>query len=414
MEVSEQLRDLIQKKRRAKNWTLSKLADVTGLSIATLSAIETGALKGIKDETFHILAKNLELEPHSYISSDTLRIAFGPCCWASAVINSVVKDTKSSDEPLDIPNLQFFCYADEQKQPVSLQYYNQLLQRGQRVLTANETLGLLMEDEVDIAFLPALTTKNERGIERIARTMNTVKGGLYLFIIVRSDDRDHPFRPEADSDSISPEEFGKIRTALTSCKKEDEGLCCFTFPKGSIASEEVQNKLFMGTEYYEKYQLEMMEVVNFEKEIEDRVHDFFAGHPKAKYFVYAGWDYHIDKLKKKFSKSHIVKGNSYYGKEFDSYRFTQCDVPFTQMSYDIVTTTEKYDQLHDHEGMIKLLSLLGTNVNQLNALKSSAGNIQYRLIGKFLDMDREFNSRVLNSINWEFLLYPEWFDKRLK
>jgi transcriptional regulator with XRE-family HTH domain len=425
VDISEQLRETIQKKRKAKSLTLlalSKLMTPIGqdqpiISIAALSAIETGTLKGIKNDTFKRLAEVLELDADSWVDQDTVKVAFGPCCWAASVINSMIKDTKAIEEKLDIPKLQFFCYADEEKQPIPLSWYNQQLKKGQRVLTANETLSLLLNNEVDIAFLPAGTAEDDLNVVRIARTMNTVKGGVYLFIIARAEDKDHLLRKDHHDDAVNAQhEFANIKRIMTSSNPKDKGQCCFAFPKGSIASHEVQRKLFKGTKQYMKQELEMLEIPDFGAEIMDRVHEYFSGNKNAKYFVYAGWDYHIDKLKKLFAVdvAREIKGHGYIGKEFDSYRFVPRGQPFTQMSYDCVTTVDKYEMLQKHEGMAKLLLMLGTNVNQLNSLKESGGNARYRLISKYLQMDEDFTDEVLTRINWEFLIYPEWFDKRLQ
>lgn len=426
MEITSQIRETLINKRKELGLILTDVSNKSGktksgkpaLSVSTLSAIERGKLTGLKEETFRLLADILKLDVRGWMADQRIiKVAFGNCCWASPLINAVVKDTEKKDEPLQLQNLWLSCYADNQGEPVFLKTYNQSPEEEQQIFTGIETLSLLQNDKVDVAFLPVLTTERAAGIIRIARCMNTGKGGVYLFIIGKKGINNMKADLELDfssSDNYDYEALKRIKNSLEG-KALNES-CCFVFPQNSIAQIEIVDKLF-GKTAFPKYELEITSNVKFENDIKDRIDKFFKENEKAKYFVYAGWDYHIDKLKK------IFKNNSYnltntdltvVGKEFDGYKFTKYGYPFAMMSYDCVTLESKYDYLLKHPGLFKLLSLLSESVIVLNNSKPNINNPRYRLINQFLKMEQETTDTVLKRINWEFLIYPEMFDKNLK
>jgi transcriptional regulator with XRE-family HTH domain len=431
MKISDELRQTILENRKKLGLSLTDISTKSGvntkgkplLSVSTLSAIEKGKQVGMKEESYKVLAEILKLENGEILSAKTLKVAFGPCCWAAPLINAIVDDTTNQDELLQYPNLLFTCYTDESGKPIPLEFYNQSPESYQKsnpskecgILTANESLSLLKKNEVDIVFLPVLTAERETGIVRIARSMNTGKGGVYLFIIGRKGDDPSPLEAEFNNHmGIGYVEFEQIKKVLNATN--NKGQCCFVFPKGSIAQREVEENLFDETQY-EKHGLNVSSIKDFEDEIKKRVVSFFE-QQNAKYFVYAGWDYHIDKLMNMFpkAKKRIAKigSNNYVGIEFDGYRFTKPGYPFPQMSYDCITLESKYDYLIKHPGLHDLLSILSKNINVLNQLKESSNNSRYRLINNFLGMNLSTTNAILKRINWEILIYPEMFDKNLK
>lgn len=430
MDVSIQLRELIATKRKELGLSLTEVSNRSGktksgkpiLSISTLSAVENGKLTGIKEETFAALAKILQIDTRDYLIDERLvKVAFGLCCWASPVIGAVVKEKNLNEaadklEPLKVPNLWFTCYADNEDKPIELKAYNQKPNESHHILTANETLNLLRENVVDIAFLPVLTAKRTPGIFRIARCMNTGKGGVYLFVIGRTKEGvqsplEHPYEQGGEFDY---ENFKAIRDTLKATNNGEK--CCFVFPKNSIAQKEIEDTLYSDTDY-PKHGIEVSSVANFDSEIRKRIAQFFKNED-AQFFVYAGWDYHIDRLRKLFPKKNkflaTIDSKTLIGREFDGYRFTKPGHPFGQMSYDCVTLESKYDYLRSHPGLYKLLGILGENVNELNAAKHKKNSTFYRHLNYMLGIEPDTLDPILNRIHWEFLIYPEMLDKNLK
>ncbi len=431
MDITNQLRETVIHKRKELGLTLTDVSNKSGktksgkpaLSVSTLSAIEKGKLTGLKEETFRLLADILKLDVGGWMADQRIvKVAFGPCCWAAPVINAVVKDTDKTDEPLQIQNLWLSCYADNNNEPIPLTSYNQSPTTEHHTLTANETLGLLQNDKIDVAFLPVLTAERATGIVRIARCMNTGKGGVYLFIVGKKgtggkkSDLEHDFTSDDEFDYAK---LKKIKDVLkgkdTAEHTFDKDSCCFVFPKNSIAQIEIEQTLFDET-VYQKTELEISSIGNFETEIKNRIDKFFEEKTKAKYFIFAGWDYHIDLMRRIFESKYktINQKTELVGREFDGYRFTKYGHPFALMSYDCVTLESKYEYLLKHPGLSRLLSLLSENVKVLNQVKFKVNNSRYRLINRFLGMRQEATDSVLNRINWEFLIYPEMFDKNLK
>jgi transcriptional regulator with XRE-family HTH domain len=428
MEITNQLKEIIINRRKELELTLTDVSSRSvktksgkpALSVSTLSAIERGVLKGLKEETFRLLADILTLDVGGWMTDQRIvKVAFGPCCWAAPVINAIVKETDKTDEPLQLQNLWLSCYADNNNETVPLTTYNQSPTKDHHILTANETLKLLKNDKIDIAFLPVLTAERATGIVRIARCMNTAKGGIYLFVIGKKgidgkfSDLEHNF---SSSDDYDYEALKRIKVELEGKKLDkngkpivDEKSCCFLFPKGTMGQKIVES--IFGETIYPKYELEISSTDNFLQEIRQRIEKHFE-HPSSKYFVFAGWDYHIIKLKEEFTAKYAVE--NLVGKEFDSYRFTQYGKPFTMMSYDCVTLESKYEYLQKHPGLSRLLSILSEGVNELNLAKFKVRHPRYRLISDFLRIEQKFTDSILNRISWEFLIYPEMFDKNLK
>ena len=427
MEITEKIRDAIQQKRTAMKLSLTDISRLSAkagkstISVSTLSAIEKGKLKGVKDDTFKILGSILNWDVSSLVQDKKIvRVAFGLCCWAAPIINAIVKDSADQNENLGFSNLLFSCYSDSNNNLVPLVTYNQSPEKQHNIFTANETLTLLQENKVDVAFLPVLTAERAPGIVRIARCMNTGKGGVYLFIIGRKRDGNSDLESEFDlPGKYDYEALKKIKGVLRG-KEENQNYhkdsCCFIFPKGSIAQKEIEQSLFDDTPY-DKEEIEISTTEKFEKEVIEKVNKFFKK-DQATYFVYAGWDFHIDKLKTIFKNGNFSAedGDQLIGREFDAYRFTKFSHPFAMMSYDCITLESKYDYLINppHPGLLKLLSVLSENVNILNQVKFKNNNSRYRLINKFLQINQDTTNSILNRINWEFLIYPEMFDKNLK
>ena len=430
MEISTTLKELIQNKRLELGLTKTDIENKAGkdkkgkpiLSVSTLSAIEMGKQKGLKDDKFQVLASILKLEGKDTMNDQrTIRVAFGPCCWAAPVINVVVKDTDKLDEPLQLQNLWLSCYADNNNDPLQLISYNQSPKDEHHILTANETNELLQNDKIDIAFLPVLTTEMSPGIIRIARCMNTVKGGVYLFIVSKKGINKeksllekvaaHEVPGRKKTNSI---EFKEIKDILA--QTDDSNKCCFVFPRNTIAQRMVEKMLYDDTQY-EKHEMEISTPRQFIIDIEKKISTFLEK-PDSEYFVYAGWDFHIDKLKAKFKEkdefSHKIGGLDLIGMAFDSHHFHRYHHPFAQISYDCVTLESKYDYVTSHPGLFKLLSLLSENVNKLTGFKHTKNNTRYRLISNFLQMEQTTTDSILNKINWEFLMYPEMFNKNLR
>jgi hypothetical protein len=74
----------------------------------------------------------------------------------------------------------------------------------------------------------------------------------------------------------------------------------------------------------------------------------------------------------------------------------------------------KVDYVKNHKGFKTLLNILSKSVKELQSIKHSNLNSRHRMIAAFLDMDKMFVDSVLQRINWEFLIYPEMYDKDLK
>lgn len=399
MEVTPALSALIKEKRKALNLSLNDIKTKSGdiVSISTLSAIERGDLVSVKDETFEKITSILQID---ITGINTLRIAFGYCAWASVLISAVVNEV-NTDENLRFKNLKFTCYNEENGDPVFLTKYNQRLdiKKNHKILTANETLNLLEQDKIDIAFLPIETSERVSGIVRIARSMNTVRGGVYLFVIGKKDKSETVIK-----------NMDVIKETLWNEDKIPQKKCCFVYPLNSIAQYEVNRSLFENT-YFKKEAMHITDPEFFLNDIETRVKNFFQ-EEGSEFFVFVGWDYHIDKLIMKYGED--SNNSEYFGKEYDSYHFAKEDVPIALVSYDCVTKENKADYIRNSSGLKELFQVLSENINILNIMRRSNNNSLYVKITEFLQMDLSFVNKVLKQIHWEFLIYPEMFDKNLK
>lgn len=431
MEITSDLKELIKQKRQELGLSLTAVSDLSKkqgfskpvLSVSALSALERGKLKGLKDETFQMLAHIVGIPPEKYISSRPLLVAFGVSCWAAPIINSIVSDNESDEskqpELLNLESLSLTCFAEENGKPVFINEYNQhpKTKMKHHILTANEIMELLQREEIDIGFLPVLAAKEFPGLSKIARCMNSAKGGIYLYVIAEEGTKEL----EAPEENFGPtknfnyEQFGRLKKILeaTHCAKPSVDECRFVFPRNSSAQHLVEQLLFDNTPY-KKQELEITSIEYFIADITTRIKKFFS-EKDARFFVYAGWDYQVDKLNKEFKKGKkIIDKKTYIGHAFDSYRFTKYGAPFTQMSYDCITKEDKTGFLQTHPGLTKLLTMLSENVKVLTNNKFKKNNSRYRMISDFLEMDQDFTDSILNRITWEFLLYPELFDKNLK
>jgi len=423
MEISLEIQKQIKEKREQLGLTISDLVKRTIpvgevkplISVSAISSIERGELKNIKQETFDLIAKALGLEiSDKRIIESPLRTAFGACLWASPLLNAVAKEVTSDgiEERLTLNGLKLTCFADINGAPEFLVKYNQKPDKQlNNILTANETLRLLESETVDIAFLPVMTTEHTNGIVRIARCMNTVKGGVYLYVLGRKEDENlRDFI--SDPDYFDYEKLHKIKMIFSYTGRDEEMIkrCCFAFPKNSIAQIEIEQTLY-GDTYYDKQSIEIKTAHDFENEIQNRITTFFKD-SKAQYFIFAGWDYHIEILNKLYPKNGM--NSAFIGKKFDGYRFTKYGHPFAQISYDCVMLENKVDYVKNHKGFKTLLNILSKSVKELQSIKHSNLNSRHRMIAAFLDMDKMFVDSVLQRINWEFLIYPEMYDKDLK
>jgi len=98
----------------------------------------------------------------------------------------------------------------------------------------------------------------------------------------------------------------------------------------------------------------------------------------------------------------------------DIYWFTKPGYPFIQISYDCVTMENNYSFIKDHPTLVELLATVSEGVGKLNIYKNKKGNSVYRQLNRFLLMKESRLDETLNRINWEFLVYPELFNKNLK
>jgi len=342
------------------------------ISKQTISNIVRGKQQTLGDEAFSKLAEVLNLDKTLYLKNPLmLRIAFDPSCYAAPIITSLVNDNGKEKE-LDNEKLLFSCYEEDgvpviqstynQTPPIDqafIQKENQVIQAASdehqddsqtekhviqpesdehqensqkevRIFTPNETLGLLRDGKIDIAFLPVLTAEETPGIIRIARCMNTVKGGLYLFVIEKKasartltpletdffdkskEFRYDLFKPIRDiitqKDELSQEDKRVIVNKMlqegytqayinevTNQGELEDNRCCFCFPQNSIAEVITERKLFAHTSY-KKHPIEVKNIPNFQEDIMKRVKKFFEDFPEAKYFIVVGWDVLIDRL----------------------------------------------------------------------------------------------------------------------
>jgi transcriptional regulator with XRE-family HTH domain len=429
MEVTEEIRILLRTRRKELKYTIEDVVNKTissnntkpSLSISTISSIERGDLKNVKQETFDLIVGILGLSITDYeLKIKPIKVAFGSCLWSSPIINVVVDEPFDKKRNLELPGLKLTCYNNEQqnqsnaKEQFYLDKFNLNPDENKNsILTANETLSLLENGDVDIAFLPVMTAQKSNDIFRIARCMNTVKGGVYLFIVGKSND-DNLKGWSKEPTKFNYEKLNNIKEVLESSKSADSDKCCFVFPKNSVARIEIEESLYEDT-YYEKQAIEITTNEKFKTEILSRIQAFFKN-TNATYFVYAGWDYHIHLLQKIFSQEHSshkeLKG--LIAEYFDGYRFTKYGHPYPTISYDCIALESRYEYLKNHTGLKTLLKLIGKSVNELNAVKFSKSNSRYRMIAEFLQMEKTFVDSVLKRINWEFLIYPEMYDKELK
>ena len=80
------------------------------------------------------------------------------------------------------------------------------------------------------------------------------------------------------------------------------------------------------------YEIEISTALKFVSDIKQKILEFFKN-PKSEYFVYAGWDFHIHKLKTMFSKDNNfcqrIGEYELVGVAFDSQHFTKYRYPFS-------------------------------------------------------------------------------------
>ena len=304
MKINKHVGQRLRDQRERKGFTLARLSQEASVGISTINAIENATVGQVKDKTFQKITDALKMSPEQYDQKrlEKIRVGFGACLWATPLLRRIVKeplsdnghDGKDALKDLDLKDLELYCYYDDHGAPYRLTQYNQHPDpKHNRILTANETLRLLQEDMLDIAFLPIETSDKASGIVRIARCMNTVKGGVCLLIIGK-DERDETdsLTPENPDDMIGEyKKLDSIKEILTSDKPGDSQKCCFVFPLGTIAEIEINSVLFEKT-YYSKHAIESLTSEAFDMKIEKMITEFFKNQ-ESKYFVYAGWDYNI-------------------------------------------------------------------------------------------------------------------------
>lgn len=409
MQITSSTLKLLTRKRDSLAFSLTDISRSAGddqngkpiLSVPTLSLIFSGKLTSIRDETFKVLAQVLGVEEGevSDIAEEKLRVAYGLSGWASPLIATMVSDIPN--RKLDFPSLEFYRSINATNGRLNkLEFFSQKVEETESILTAKEIQHLLRTKQIDVGFLPAMTTDGVAGIAKVSRSMNTTKGGVYLYIIEQTADKAQKHSLDDEEDGI-----GKVKEQLCQNSEINPTNSIFVFPDGSIAKILIEQILFSKTKY-EQRGIEVGTLAQFSQTIRNEMDKFFK--KGGRYFVFAGWDYLIDKLEM------YVNGNqNYKGKIVDAYRLTDENLPYTPMSYDCVVLEENLDQLKRHPGFIDLLTLLSERVKDLN-VKKTISNSLYRLIADFLQMDRAFCEDVLNRINWEFLIYPELYNKNLK
>jgi len=437
MEISESLKETIKLKRQQLKYTLARVSLLSGtkksgkpfLSSSTLSAIEKGKLTGIKTETYEKLREilNLDVEQENG-EQNKIKCAFGRCYWASPIINTLVKDTlegTDSNEPLMINKIQFFGLNGREKSLKPIKTYNQEIDEGvDSFFTANEILPFLDEGKIDIAFLPVKTTEKIPGTMRLARIMNTIKGGVLVYVLCK-DTEYSVLEEKTDEDIIN----------MLAKPDIDHNDYQIVYPKDSIAQ-------FVVEEYFSEIGITSFAVTSFTiQEFKDKVikqiEDFFFtsknfDSSNKKYFIFVGWDILVDHFKKEIERKKsednaTLQYSSIKDYILEAYYFANKNAPFITMSYDCVTVTKKFDDLIKHEGLKELFKILIRNIAELERIKkleekkilkekNNAGddsNPRYRLINKYLNISNNKVKGDLKKINWEFLLYPEMYSKEL-
>ncbi|MFZ4477213.1 MAG: helix-turn-helix domain-containing protein [Saprospiraceae bacterium] len=84
MDITADQKAKLRELRKNKGWTLNDLSNRCGVAVSTLSSIESGALKSIRDETYQKIADALDYDLQA--GNKPMHIGIGHSIWSSPVI----------------------------------------------------------------------------------------------------------------------------------------------------------------------------------------------------------------------------------------------------------------------------------------------------------------------------------------
>jgi transcriptional regulator with XRE-family HTH domain len=278
MEITRELSETIKGRRKQLKMTLQSLSTECKVAVSTLSMIESGGLKVLKDDTYERIAKALSIEDYSP-SENIFKIGFGHTLWAAPYIlalskanNRDVKFIKSAsftesdqsnneeiipkyidfgeilnDEILQTPGVVYNPNQDSTEDfdsitSISTINSESIVQKELKAYSAPNLIALLEENELDGIFIPSsvldyyTTAKNE--FIKVATLVSSSYGGTLLSVY----GSDVFFREtEMSSDkSGSHNKFNSLNELLEHClnlNTEDITIVNVLYPQRTICEE---------------------------------------------------------------------------------------------------------------------------------------------------------------------------------
>ena len=381
------LGEKIRNQRNALDYTLRRLSDECGIDISTLSKIENGTYKGVKEENLVVIARALHTTVEELREGTGMfRTGVGACSWAACLLYMIAED--KMPEKLSIgyyereneDNKKMIRFLSSDGTSIDLKKPNQ----NDEFLTAPELIEKLLNNEFDTVFVPSQTYDDQPDITRIASIVNTTKGGVELLVV-----------------SKLPSETS--RTELIKSVQDSPTL--FIYLKDTIAEKQISHT-FTDCENADFEFLSMDKREKFLNSIIGKINTYNDDYQYVN-IVFAGWNPHISWIKKELNTQKTASTI------LPLYEFTKPNEGFLGVQFDCIIKSDKKDLSKNNQILMELFKSIRTVIAKIEQLKRL--NSRHPMLKTICELqlvtDPSLQKEIfeeLRTINFELQFYPEW------
>ena len=440
--LGDKIRDL----RIKKNWTKSKLAELTDINASQLSRIESGRTRNPQEETLQKIANVLDVElkdlidsikkdkievenplcigiPHCLWSAPIIHLLFGPEFNAKVTSFGNIEPNSLTDSSFGRPVWNSPSYKVDhiiQGGPVYEKCYDGHLTNDDikscdpathRSYTAKDMLGLLMKDELDCMFAAGHFSETHGSvITPIASILNTPVGCTLLCIV-----KNNGNAILHKNDKSTKEVFLEIITHLINNDKKVE----IFYPGSTIASKQIRYIIdesfpeILNKDYKNQITTKHIRLGVWDESANDQIKDLLE--TEASVAMLVGWEPQLSWIEKKIGCTPYKKGSTndsaYISLKVPLSRLIRLDKqnpPYLEYSLYVKSDDLKDSSWFKSETIVPFLNALEISMSTLEEFKRDSDSRSVHNIAKYINMNPDDCSNSLKLLDFKLRYFPAY------